>query len=94
MSKESLLQTFLFDLFVKGIYYVVRFYINVTDCVGITCYWSKTIFIIYLMKNIFFFGKLLEKSFNSNILASFTEFECQGTDTFGFIRVYGLVSKW
>ena len=44
------------------------------------------------MKNIFFFGKLLEKSFNSNILASFTEFECQGTDTFGFIRVYGLVS--
>ena len=86
MSKESLLQTFLFDLFVKGIYYVVRFYINVTDCVGITCYWSKTIFIIYLMKKIFF-GKLFEKSFCSNTLASFTKFECQGTDTFGFIWV-------
>ena len=39
------------------------------------------------MKNIFIFGKLFEKSFSSNILASFTEFECQGTDTFGFVRV-------
>ena len=84
MSKESLLQTFLFDLFVTGIYYVVRFFINITDCIGITCYWSKTIFVIYLMKNILF-GKLFEKSFSSNILASFTKFECQGTDNFGFI---------
>ena len=56
------------------------------DCVGITCYWSETIVIISLMKNIFF-GKLFEKSFSSNILASFTEVECQDTDTFGFVRV-------
>ena len=53
MSKESLLQTFLIDLFVKGIYHVVRFYINITDCVGITCYLSETIFIISLTENIF-----------------------------------------
>ena len=30
---------------------------------------------------------MFEASFGSNILASFTEFHCQGTDTFGFIRV-------
>ena len=33
------------------------------------------------------FTKLLETSFSSKIIASFTEFECQGTDTFGFIQV-------
>ena len=62
MSKEYLFQTFLIDLFVKGIYYVVRFYINITDCVGITCYWSKTTFIISLTKNIFL-GKIVCKIF-------------------------------
>ena len=33
------------------------------------------------------FAKLLEPSFDGSIRASFTEFDCQGTDTFGFIRV-------
>ena len=33
------------------------------------------------------FAKLFETSFSSNILASFTEFHCQGTDTFGSIWV-------
>ena len=84
MSEESLLQTFFIDLFFRGIYYVLRFYV---DCVGITCYWSETIFIISLIKKIFVFGILFEKTFSSNILASFTEVECQGTDTFGFVRI-------
>ena len=42
------------------------------------------IFIISLNKRCF------EKSFGSNILASFTKFQCQGTDTFGLIRVQTL----
>ena len=33
------------------------------------------------------FATLFEPSFDGNIRASFTEFECQGTHTFGFIRV-------
>ena len=33
------------------------------------------------------FVKLFETSFFSNIIASFTEFQCQGIDTFVFIRV-------
>ena len=52
-----------------------RFYINVAGCVGITGYRSDTIFIISLKKNIVF-EKLFEISFGSNILASFTEFQC------------------
>ena len=52
-----------------------RFYINVRDCVAITGYWSETIFIISLKKNIVF-EKLFEVSFVSNMLASFTEFQC------------------
>ena len=52
-----------------------RFYINVRDCVAITGYWSETILIISLKKNIAF-AKLFETSFGSNILASFTEFQC------------------
>ena len=61
------------------------FYINVTGCVGITGYWSETIFTITLKENIVFVT-LLETSFDSNIIASFTEFKCQSTDTFDFIR--------
>ena len=63
-----------------------RFYINITGCVGITGYRSDTIFIISLKKNIVF-AKLFETSFGSNILASFTEFQWEGTDAFGFMRV-------
>ena len=39
-----------------------------------------------LMENIVFVT-LFETSFDSNILALFTEFQCQSTDTFGSIRV-------
>ena len=63
-----------------------RFYINITGCVGITGYWSETIFIISLKENTVFV-KLFETSFGRNIIASFTEFQCEGTDTFGFTRV-------
>ena len=64
-----------------------RFYINITGCVvGITRYRFDTIFIISLKSN-FAFAKLFETSFGSKIIASFTEFQCQGTDTFGFIQV-------
>ena len=61
-----------------------RFYINVTECVGITGYWTETILIISLKKNIIF-AKLFGIPFGSNKLASFTVFQCQGIDTFGFI---------
>ena len=33
-----------------------------------------------------FFVKLFETSFGSNLIPSFTEFQCQGTDTFGSIQ--------
>ena len=62
-----------------------RFYINVTDFVRITGYWSETILIISLKKNIFV--KLFDITFGSNKFGSFTEFQCHGTDTFGFIQV-------
>ena len=64
-----------------------KFYINMTGCVGITGYWSETIFVISLKENIFFFVKLFETSFGSNIIVSFSEFQFQGTDTFGFTLV-------
>ena len=63
-----------------------RFYINITGCVGITGYRSDTIFIISLKLNIFF-AKLFKTSFGSKIIASFTKFQCQSTDTLGFIQV-------
>ena len=44
-----------------------RSYINITGCVGMTSYWSETIFII--SHNIFV--KLFETSFGSNIIVSF-----------------------
>ena len=66
-----------------------RFCINITDCVGITGYSSETILIIYLKKNLVF-TKLSETSFVSSILAWFTECQCQGIDTFGFIRMQAL----
>ena len=63
-----------------------RFYINVTVCIGITGYWSETIFIISLKENIVFL-KFFETCFVSNTIASFTESQCQGADTFDFIWV-------
>ena len=52
-----------------------KFDINVRDFVAVTDYWPETIFIISLKKNIVL-AKLFETSFGSNILASFTEFQC------------------
>ena len=86
MAKKSSLQTFHINLFVKEATLLWKFHINITCCVGITGYWSETIFIISLNANIVFV-KLIEISFISNIIASFTEFQCQGTDTFSFIWV-------
>ena len=60
------------------------FYVLVADCVGITGYWSETIFVISLQKNIVFV-KLLDVYIGSNILPSFTEFQCQSIYIFGFI---------
>ena len=39
---------------------------------------------ISLKKNIVL-AKLFEMLFSSDILATFAEFQCQGTDSFGFI---------
>ena len=55
-------------------------------CVWIIVYWSETIFIIPLKKNTAVV-KLFETYFGSDILASFAELQCQGTDTFGSARV-------
>ena len=60
------------------------FYVLVADYVGITVYWSETIFIISLKKNIVFV-KLLDVYIGSNILPSFTEFQYQSIYIFGFI---------
>ena len=60
------------------------FYVLVADYVGIIGYWSETIFIISLKKNIVFV-KLLDVYIGSNILPSFTEFQCQSIYIFGFI---------
>ena len=81
--QKNLHKFFLLIYFLKELIMLWRFYINVTGCGGITGYWSEAIFIISLKENIVF-GKLFETSFGSDIIASFTEFQCQGTDTFGF----------
>ena len=62
------------------------FFINITGSVGIAGYWSEIIFIISLTENIVFV-KFFETPFGSNIIASFAEFQCQGTNAFGFIWV-------
>ena len=77
---------FLSIYLLKKLIMLWRFYINITSCVEITGYWYETIFIISLKENIVFV-KSFKTSFDSNILASFIEFQCQGTDIFGFIRV-------
>ena len=59
-----------------------------TSCVGITGYLSETFF-LYLLRKTLFLQSFLP-FFGSNILASFTEFLCQDTYTFGFIRVQTL----
>ena len=63
---------------------LLRLYINLTHCIETTGCWSEIIFVISHKKNIVF-GKKFEISFH-NILASFTEFQFQGTNTFDFIR--------
>ena len=68
MPKESSFQIFPINIFVKKAYHAVKFLHKYTDCVGITGYWSKIVFIISLKENIVFL-KFLETYFGSNILA-------------------------
>ena len=49
---------------------------------------------LYLFKENIVFVKIFETPFGSIILASFIEFECQSTDTFGFFRVQIQDSFW
>ena len=72
----------------KKLIMLERFYINMAGCVRVTSYWSETIFIISLKKNIDFVN-FCKTPFGSNIIASFTKFQCQGIDTSGsgFVRV-------
>ena len=63
-----------------------RFYINTAGCEAITVYWFETFFITSPKKNNAFV-KLFETSLDSDMLASLTEFQCQGGDTCGFILV-------
>ena len=75
---------FLSIYLLKKLVMLRRFYKNITGCVGITVYCSETIFITFLKENTVLI-KLFKTSFGSTILASFTEFECHSTDTFGLI---------
>ena len=84
MVKESSIQIFPIDLFVKGAYYVVKILYKYNGLRRNNRYEANCI--ISLKKNIVF-AKLVEASFSSNILVSFTEFQCQGTDTFRFLPV-------
>ena len=83
MVKESLLQIFPINLFVKGVYHVVKI---LKGCMGIKIYWSEANFIVSPKENIVFV-KLFDTSFGSNILALFTKLQFQGTDAFGSIQV-------
>ena len=64
---------FLLIYMLKELPMLWRFYMNITDWIGVTGYWSEIISIISHKNNIVFV-KLFEMSFGSNILASFTEF--------------------
>ena len=63
-----------------------RFYIYITGCIGITIYRIEIIFTISIKENIVLV-KLFETFIGSNIIASFAKFQCQGTETFGSIRM-------
>ena len=52
MTKESSFQIFPIYLFLKEAYPAVRFYINITGCVGMTVSCFETIFIVTLKENI------------------------------------------
>ena len=41
----------------------------------------------YISQRKYFFRKIFETSFVSNIIALFCEFQCHGTDTFGFFQL-------
>ena len=73
---KNLHKFFLLIYLLKELIMLWRFYINVTGCGGITGYWSEAIFIISFKENIVF-GKLFETSFGSDIITSFTEFQCK-----------------
>ena len=63
MAKEFSFPIFPIDLFVKGTYYVVKFYADITDYAGVaTGYWSET-FLLDLSKK-----TLLLQSFLKSLL--------------------------
>ena len=67
--------------------------INITECAELTGYWFETIFIIRLEKKNIAFAKLFGTFFGSNIIALFTECQCQDTDTFGFVQAQTFTFK-
>ena len=90
MAKESSLQLFPIDLFVKKLIMLWKSYINIMGNYNyngrIKIYWSEIIFTISIKENIVFVI-LFGTSFISNTLASFTRFQCQDTETFGSIQM-------
>ena len=86
MANKSLLHTFPIDGYVKGAYHSEEILFKYNGLVAMTVYWSETYFIMSLKQNIVFV-KLIELSFGIDIIASFTEFQCQGTDAFGSVWV-------
>ena len=87
MAKESSLQFFPIDWFVKEVYRVVVKVLHKYNGLrrkNSLLIWN--IFNISLKENIVFVT-LFETSFGSDILAPFIEFQCQGTDIFGSIWV-------
>ena len=86
MTKKSSIQIFPINLFVKETYHVVKILHEYNKLRRITGYWYEAAFVISLKENIVFV-KLFETSFVSNIIASFSEFQCHSTDTFGFFQL-------
>ena len=83
MAKESSLQIFPIDLFVKGAYHVVKI---LHKCNGMRRNNRLLIWNNFYKENIVFL-KLFETCFVSNSFTSLTEFQCQSADIFDFIWV-------
>ena len=84
MTKESSLQSFPIDLFVKEAYRVVKVLHKYNGLRMNNSLLISNICTISLTENIAFV-KLFELSLGSDIFALFTEFHCQGMDDFGYI---------
>ena len=86
MAKESSFQISPTDLFIKEAYHVVKILHKYNGLHSNNKLLIRNNFYQSLKENIAFV-KLFEASFGNNILALFTQFKRQGTDTFGSIRV-------